>query len=153
MSRKSRFRVVAFPNESRLVSLMNHFLPRAQKKTNNFIFLFCFILRHHYSRPYYLSQQQRNYFFPWPSKVLGQTPKSDIPPNIAPKIVTPENYLQIWDSSATLIGQLATVTIFGAILGGIPLSGAYPDKKLSTAATYTIIHASSPCSIVGRMYS
>ena len=56
----------------------------------------------------------------------GQTPKSDIPPNIVPKIVTPENYLQIWDSSATLIGQLATVTIFGAILGGIPLSGAYP---------------------------
>ena len=56
----------------------------------------------------------------------GQTPKSDIPPNIAPKVVTPENYLQIWDSSATLIGQLATVTIFGAMLGGIPLSGAYP---------------------------
>ena len=43
------------------------------------------------------------------------------PPNIAPKIVTPENYLQIWDSSATLIGQLATVTIFGAMLGDIPL--------------------------------
>ena len=92
--------------------------------------------------------------------IIGQTPKSDIPPNIAPKIVTPENYLQIWDSSATLIGQLATdlqiwdsfatligqlatdlqiwdssatligqlatVTIFGAMLGGIPLSGAYP---------------------------
>ena len=54
----------------------------------------------------------------------GQTPKSDIPPNIAPKIVTPENYLQIWDSSTTLIGQFATVTIFGAMLGGIPLSGA-----------------------------
>ena len=58
--------------------------------------------------------------------IEGQTPKSDIPPNIAPKIVTPENYLQIWDSSVTLIGQLATVTIFGAMLGGIPLSGAYP---------------------------
>ena len=56
---------------------------------------------------------------------LGQTPKSDIPPNIAPKIVTPENYLQIWDSSAMLIGQSGIVTLFGAILGGIPLSGAY----------------------------
>ena len=55
-----------------------------------------------------------------------QTPKSDIPPNVAPKIVTPENYLHIWDSSATLIGQLAIVTLFGAILGGIPLSGPYP---------------------------
>ena len=55
-----------------------------------------------------------------------QTPKRDIPPNIAPKVVTPENYLQIWDSSATMIGQLATVTSFGAMLGGIPLSGAYP---------------------------
>ena len=32
----------------------------------------------------------------------------------APKSVTPEIHLQIWDSSATLIGQLATVTIFGA---------------------------------------
>ena len=61
-----------------------------------------------------------------PIYINGQTPKSDIPPNIAPKVVTPENYLQIWDSSATLIGQLATVTIFGAMLGGIPLSGAYP---------------------------
>ena len=60
----------------------------------------------------------------------GQTPESDIPPNIAPKNVTPENYLQIWDSSATLIGQLATVTIFGAILGGIPFSGAYPKKMI-----------------------
>ena len=58
--------------------------------------------------------------------IKGQTPKSDIPLNIAPKIVTPENYLQIWDSSATLIGQLGIVTYFGAILGGIPLSGAYP---------------------------
>ena len=56
----------------------------------------------------------------------GQTPKSDIPPNIAQKNVTPENYLQMWDSSATLIGQLAIVTLFGAILRGIPLSGAYP---------------------------
>ena len=50
---------------------------------------------------------------------FGQTPKSDIPPNIAPKVVTPENYLQILDSSATMIGQLAIVTLFGAILGGI----------------------------------
>ena len=58
--------------------------------------------------------------------IIGQTRKSDIPPNIAPKIVTPENYLQIWDFSATLIGQLAIVTLFGAILGGIPLSGPYP---------------------------
>ena len=56
----------------------------------------------------------------------GQTPKSDIPPNVALKIVTPVKYFQIRVSSATLIGQLATVTIFGAILGGIPLSGAYP---------------------------
>ena len=54
-------------------------------------------------------------------------PESGIPPNIAPKIVTPENYLQIWDSSATLVGQLAIVTLFGAILGGIPLSGPYPN--------------------------
>ena len=60
---------------------------------------------------------------------VGQTPKSDIPPNIAPKIVTPENYLQIWDSSATLIGQLAILTLFGVILGGIPLSGAYSFKN------------------------
>ena len=59
-------------------------------------------------------------------KINGQTPKSDIPPNIAPKIVTPENYLQISDSSVTLIGQLAIETLFGAMLGGIPLSGAYP---------------------------
>ena len=57
---------------------------------------------------------------------IGQTPKSDIPPNIAPKNVTPENYLQICDSSATLIGQLAIVTLFGAILGGISLFGPYP---------------------------
>ena len=56
----------------------------------------------------------------------GQTRKSDIPLNTAQKIVTPENYLQIWGSSATLIGQLAFVTLFGAILGGIPLSGPYP---------------------------
>ena len=53
-------------------------------------------------------------------------PKSDIPSNIAPKFVTPENYLQICDSSATLVGRLAIVTLFGAILGGIPLSGVYP---------------------------
>ena len=53
-------------------------------------------------------------------------PKSDIPPNIAPKVVTPENYLQICDPSVTLIGQLGIVTLFGAILGGIPLSSAYP---------------------------
>ena len=50
----------------------------------------------------------------------------DIPPNIAPKIITPKNYLQIWDSSATLIDQLTTVTIFRAMLGGIPLFGPYP---------------------------
>ena len=59
---------------------------------------------------------------------IGQTPKSDILPNIAQKIVIPENYLQIWDSSATLIGQLAIVTLFGAISGGIPLSGPYPQN-------------------------
>ena len=57
---------------------------------------------------------------------LGQTPKSDITPNVEPKVVTSENYLQIWDSSATLIGQFAIVTLFGAILGGIPLSDPYP---------------------------
>ena len=61
------------------------------------------------------------------SLIYSQTPKSDIPPNIAPKLVTPENYLQICDSSATMIGQLAIVTFFGAILGGIPLSGPYPN--------------------------
>ena len=63
-----------------------------------------------------------------PSRTIfmkGPTPRSDIPHNIAPKIVTPENYLHIWDSSGMLIGPLATVTISGAILGGIPLSGAY----------------------------
>ena len=65
-------------------------------------------------------------------KFLGQTPKSDIPPNIAPKVVTPVMYLQIWDSSATLIGQLAIVTVFGAILGGIPLSGPYPNCSATT---------------------
>ena len=59
----------------------------------------------------------------------GQTPKSGIPPNVAPKIVTPENYLQIWDSSVTLIGQLAIVTLLGAIIGGMPLSGPYPFKN------------------------
>ena len=48
-----------------------------------------------------------------------QTPESGIPPNIAQKVVTPKIHLPIWVSSATLIGQLATVTIFGAILGGI----------------------------------
>ena len=58
---------------------------------------------------------------------IGQTPKSDIPPNIAPKIVTPEKLSSdLGDSSATLIDQLATVTLFGAMLGGIPLSGAHP---------------------------
>ena len=57
---------------------------------------------------------------------FGQTPKSDIPPNIAPEVVTPENCLQICDSSATQIGQLAIVTLFGAILFSIPLSGPYP---------------------------
>ena len=55
----------------------------------------------------------------------GQTPKSDIPPNITPKVVTPEIYLQICDSSATLIGPLGIVTLFDAVLGGIPLSGVY----------------------------
>ena len=64
-------------------------------------------------------------------------PKSDIPPNIAPKLVTPENYLQIWDSSAKLIGQLAIVVkLFGAILGGIPLSGAYPIRKIQGTPRY-----------------
>ena len=65
------------------------------------------------------------------SKIYGQTPKSDTPPIIAPKLVTPENYLQICESSATLIGQLGIVTLFGAILGGIPLSGPYPFINLS----------------------
>ena len=64
--------------------------------------------------------------------IKGQTPKSDILPNFAPKIVTPENYLQIFDSSATLIGELAIVMLFGAILGGIPLSGPYPKKNYPT---------------------
>ena len=63
------------------------------------------------------------YFF------LQATPKSDIPPNIAPKVVIPEKYLHIWLSSATLIGQLATVTTFGAMLSGIPLSGSYPYEN------------------------
>ena len=74
----------------------------------------------------------------------GQAPKSDIPPNIAPKVVTPENYLRIWDSSATLIGQLAIVTLFGAILGGIPLSGPYPIQNMRAFISYlngiTIAH-------------
>ena len=56
---------------------------------------------------------------------------------IAPKIVTPENYLQIWDSSATLIGQLAIVTLFGEILGGIPLSGPYPMKNVAPQVSFT----------------
>ena len=67
--------------------------------------------------------------------IFGQTPKSDIPPNIAPNVITPENYLQICDSSATLIGQLAIVTLFGAILGGIPLSGPYPIFYVSSSKT------------------
>ena len=58
--------------------------------------------------------------------IKWQTPKSDIPPNIVPKVVTPENYLQISDYSAMLIGQLAIVRLFGTILAGIPLSGPYP---------------------------
>ena len=70
------------------------------------------------------------------NKKNGQASKSDIPLNIAPKVVTPENYLQIWDSSATLIGQLAIVTLFGAILGGIPLSGPYPKKIKSLYKFY-----------------
>ena len=49
----------------------------------------------------------------------GQTPESGIPPNIAPKVVTPKIHLPIWVSSGTLIGRLATVTIFGSLLGGI----------------------------------
>ena len=73
-----------------------------------------------------MDQSGSNFDFDYLDILIGQTPKSDIPPNIAPNVVTPENYLQIWYSSATLIGQLATVTIFGAMLGGIPLSGAYP---------------------------
>ena len=55
----------------------------------------------------------------------GQTPKSGIPPNNAPKVVTRENYLHICDFYATLIGQSAIITLFGAILGGISLFGAY----------------------------
>ena len=88
-------------------------------------------------------------------KILGQTPKSDIPSNVAPKIVTPENYLHIWDSSATLIGQLAIVTIFGAILGGIPLSGAYPrfyvskSHKISRALKYMVLDISK-CASLGQ---
>ena len=38
----------------------------------------------------------------------------------------PENYLQNCDSSAKPIGQIAIVTLFGAILSGIPLSGSNP---------------------------
>ena len=76
--------------------------------------------------------------FDTPDQYLkGHTPKSDILPNIAPKIVTPEIYLQIWESSATLIGQLGiffrdadwsvgNCNDFCAKLGGIPLSGVYP---------------------------
>ena len=40
---------------------------------------------------------------------------------------------KIFDSSATLIGQLAIGTLFGAILGGIPLSGPYPILFLGPA--------------------
>ena len=58
------------------------------------------------------------------------SPESGIPPNIAPKSVTQTIHLQICDLSATLIGQLAIVTIFGAILGGIPLFGVCPISKL-----------------------
>ena len=49
---------------------------------------------------------------------LGQMPESGIPPNIAPKVVTPKMHLPIWVSSGTLIGQLANVTIFGAGVRG-----------------------------------
>ena len=66
---------------------------------------------------------------------IGQTPKSDTPPNIAPKIVTPETYVQICDSYATLIGQLAIVTLFGAKLGGVPLFGPYPLHYLAHGVT------------------
>ena len=73
---------------------------------------------------------------PWEntSFLIGQTPKNDIPPNIAPKIVTPEIYLQIWDSSVTLIGQLSIITLFGAMLGSIPRSGSYPFSLLTNMA-------------------
>ena len=58
-------------------------------------------------------------------------PQSDTPPNIAPKVVTSENYLRTCDSSATLIGHLAIVTLSGTILGGIPLSGPYRKTPIN----------------------
>ena len=58
------------------------------------------------------------------------SPESGIPPNIAPKRVTQTIHLQIGDLSA-LIGQLAIVTIFGAIFGGIPLFGVCPYEIVS----------------------
>lgn len=54
---------------------------------------------------------------------LRQTPESVIPPNIAPKSVTPEIHFQINDSSATLIGQLATVAILAPECGGVSYFG------------------------------
>ena len=52
---------------------------------------------------------------------------------------------QIWDSSATLIGQLAIVTLFGAMLCGIPLSGAYPLKFLLRLSVPRFLLPSFPC--------
>ena len=79
-------------------------------------------------------------YISWSNK--GQTPKSDIPPNIAPKNVTPENYLKIWDSSATLIGQLAIVTLFGAILDIRRYTAFWPlpNKKLVSLFYTKLIH-------------
>ena len=43
--------------------------------------------------------------------------------------------MALWDDvpwlMMGLIGQLAIVTLFGAILGGIPLSGPYPKERFS----------------------
>ena len=47
---------------------------------------------------------------------VGQTPENGIPPNIAPKRGKSEIRLQILDSSETLIGQLAVVTLSGAVV-------------------------------------
>ena len=61
----------------------------------------------------------------------GQTekPKCDIPPNIAPKIVTVANW-PISVAEETQIGRwIFGVTVFGAILGGIPLSGVCSINK------------------------
>ena len=42
------------------------------------------------------------------------------------KTLHQKNIFRFSNSSVTLIGQLAIVTLFGVILGGIPLSGPYP---------------------------